>query len=192
MKARGLFLVFLCFILCSGSLAGAETRQYAIDPVHSSAVFRIKHLNVAYFYGRFNGLSGEIAFDPESAQNCAVQASVRVENVDTNNPKRDKHLQSADFFHMEKYPDIAFKSLSVKKADEKTYTISGQISFHGKTRPLTVQAKFTGQGKDPWGGYRVGFETRFKLKRSDFGMDQMRDLLGDAVVIYLSLEGVRK
>lgn len=183
-------LFFLLSSLFTGSAAGTES--YNVDPVHTSIVFRIKHLNVAYFFGRFNGASGTIVVDREVVSNSSVDIQVKVNDVDTFNSDRDKHLKTADFFDAQKYPVIEFKSRSVKKIDPTTLEVSGDIMFHGAKRPLTVRVLQTGSGKDPWGNFRMGFETDFTIKRSEFGMDKMLNLIGDEVRITVSVEGVRK
>jgi polyisoprenoid-binding protein YceI len=121
-----------------------------------------------------------------------VEISVKVDDIDTVNAKRDKHLKSHEFFDAKKYPLILFQSETFKKIGEGTYEVSGRLSFHGVTRPLTVEVEHIGSGKDPWGGYRAGFETSFKVKRSDFGMTHMLGGVGDEVRLSVNVEGIRQ
>ena len=181
-----LFILFAAFT----STAAAET--YTVDPVHSSIVFRIKHLGVAYFYGRFINVAGTIVFDDADVSNSSVNIHVKSQHVDTFNGKRDNHLRSEDFFHADKYPLIEFKSKSVKRLDQKSLAVTGDLTLRGATRPLAVRVHHTGSGKDPWGNYRTGFETEFTIMRSEFGMDYMSSGLGDDVKITVSVEGIRK
>ena len=120
------------------------------------------------------------------------EIQVNSQNVDTAVEKRDNHLRSPDFFNAAEYPAIHFKSTSVKKAGPDNYVIAGDLTLLGKTRPITVKARQTGEGKDPWGNYRRGFETVFTIKRSEFGMNFMMGGVSDEVQLTVSVEGVRQ
>jgi polyisoprenoid-binding protein YceI len=165
---------------------------YQVDSVHSYVLFRIKHFDVGYSYGRFNEPTGSFRYDETTPSNNSIELQVNAKDVDTNVAKRDNHLRSPDFFDVEKYPLIAFRSSSVKKLDNNSFQISGNLSLLGKTRPITVRVRQTGAGKDPFGNHRRGFETTFTIKRSDFGMDFMMGALSDEVDLTVSLEGIRQ
>lgn len=183
----------LGLILLSGWRATALLAQtYKVDPVHSSVLFRVKHFDTGYFYGRFNAISGTIVFDKQNPSRSSVSLEVRAESVDTNDPKRDGHLKSPDFFNVRQFPVITFKSTSVKPLKANVWEVRGNFTLLGVTRPLTVQVTLTGEGKDPFGNYRVGFETTFDIKRSNFGMKYMLGPLSDEVRIILSVEGIRQ
>jgi polyisoprenoid-binding protein YceI len=177
-------------LLFGGTAVAAET--YEVDPSHSSIIFRIKHLGVSYFYGRFNNVSGSVVVATRVPSNSSVDIQVKTVDVDTFNAKRDKHLRSPDFFDVDRHPNIRFKSTAVKKIDPSTYEVTGNLTFHGTSRPLTARVRQTGSGKDPWGNFRAGFETEFSIKRSDFGMDYMLSGIDDDVRITVSVEGIRK
>lgn len=183
-------ILLVMMLLSAGESIGAET--YEVDPTHSSIIFRIKHLGVSYFYGRFNNVSGTVVVATAVPSNSSVDIQVKTEDVDTFNAKRDKHLRSPDFFDVGRFPDIRFKSISVKKIDANAYEVTGNLTLRGTSRTLTVNVLHTGSGKDPWGNYRAGFETEFSIKRSDFGMDYMLSGIGDDVRITVSVEGIRK
>lgn len=190
-KTTGLLVIAL--VLAAGFLtpaAAAET--YRLDPAHTAVIFRVKHLGVAYVYGRFNGPGGTFVFDESSPAKSSIEIQVDAKNVDTAVEKRDNQLKSPDFFNAAEHPVIKFKSASVKKTGKDTYDISGDLTLLGKTRPITVKARQTGEGKDPWGNYRLGFETSFTVKRSDFGMDFMMGVAGDDVLLTVSVEGIRQ
>ena len=186
--------LFICVIgllaILSSSAYAAET--YKLDPGHTSIVFRVKHLGVAYVYGRINGPTGSFTFDESSPSNSAIEVQAEAKNVDTALEKRDTDLKSPDFFNAGEHPLVSFKSKSVKKLSENTYEVSGDLTLLGKTRPITVEANATGAGKDPWGGFRRGFETSFSIKRSDFGMDFMMGGVSDEVNLTVSVEGIRQ
>lgn len=162
---------------------------YKIDPVHSSAEFRIRHMGVSTVLGRFNAISGTVTLDAKDDSKNAVQVEIQTKSVDTANEARDKHLRSADFFDVEKFPVMSFKSTSFKKKGDK-FDVKGDFTLHGVTKPLTVEVEQTGTGKSKEGKDLAGFEASFAIKRSDFGMDKMlgSSLIGDDVKITVSFE----
>jgi polyisoprenoid-binding protein YceI len=185
------FIIVLGLPAIISSLAyAAET--YILDPMHTSIVFRVKHLGVTYVYGRFNGPTGSFVFDETSPSKSTIEMQAETKNVDTAVEKRDTHLKSPDFFNAGEYPLVSFKSKSVKKISENTYEVSGDLTLLGKTHPITVDVHATGAKKDPWGGFRRGFETSFAIRRSEFGMDFMMDGVSDEVNLTVSVEGIRQ
>jgi polyisoprenoid-binding protein YceI len=165
---------------------------YKIDAVHSSLIFKIKHVDTANFYGRFNDVSGSFTLDDDPAK-CSVQIDVKVASVDTHDNTRDGHLKSPDFFNAKEFPTLTFKSTSFAKTGDGAYDVSGDLTIHGVTKAVTVKAAKTGFSDTPKLGARCGVETTFTLKRSDFGMKFMleQNALGDEVTIIASLEGVQ-
>ena len=186
---QSIIIIGIVVIFSSLALA-AET--YKLDPGHTSIIFRVKHLGIAYVYGRINGPTGSFVFDESSPSKCAIEIQAETKNIDTAVEKRDNHLRSPDFFNSGEYPLTRFKSKSVKKSGEATYEVSGDLTLLGKTRPITVKVQATGAGKDPWGNFRRGFETSFSIKRSEFGMDFMMGGLSDEVNLTVSVEGIRQ
>jgi len=180
----GLWAVF------SVSALAAET--YKLDPAHTSVVYRIKYQGVTFVYGRFNGPTGTFVFDETSPAKSFIDMQVDANNIDTAVAKRDNHLKSPDFFNAADYPAVRFKSASVRKLSSDTYQVTGSLTLLDKTRKLTVKAKHTGSGKDPWGNFLRGFETSFSIKRSEFGMDFMLNGIDDEVMITVSVTGIRQ
>jgi polyisoprenoid-binding protein YceI len=180
-------------ILCSLGLAlsayGADT--YKVDPVHSSVVFGIKHNGVTNFYGAFKEISGTVTFDAADATKSSVELTVPVESVDTRSEKRDQHLKSPDFFNAKQFPAITFKSNKVEGSGD-SYKISGDLTIHGVTKPITVDFKRGADGKGGQGKTVGGGEARFTIKRSDYDMKFMIGPLDDDVNIILSLEGAKQ
>ncbi|MFP4476800.1 MAG: YceI family protein [Desulfatibacillaceae bacterium] len=184
-------LVAACMAAAVFAAPAQARERYTVDPVHSSVVFRIKHMGIAWFYGRFNTIVGEFVFDEEQPENSMVRMTVPVKSVDTHNDKRDEHLRSADFFNAVKYPEMSFESNSVERTGPKTCKARGNFTMMGTTRPLTCTVYHTGEGKGPEKRHRQGFETHFALSRGDFGMEYGLDgLLGNGVEVTLSVEGV--
>lgn len=170
----------------------AETETYEIDPVHSFAVFKIKHLNLGYVWGRINSPTGSFQIDGADPSRSSVSIELLAENVDTHVAKRDQHLKSPDFFNAKEFPKITFRSKSVKQTGESTFDIAGSFTLLGKTKDLTVRLTRIGSGSDPSSGTRMGFDGTFTIRRSEFGMTTMLDSIGDDVQIHISFEGVRK
>jgi len=183
------FLLFIAplLFLCGNGLA-AET--YDIDLVHSSVVFRIKHLGISYVHGRFNGTTGSLVIDESDDKNNEIKVIVKSDSIDTYNPDRDKHLKSADFLDIEKHPEIIFESIYFIKKDDNLYDVKGELSLHGVTKIITVEAEHTGSGEDMWGGFRTGFEASFKVSRSEFGIKSLPGAVGDLIKMTVSVEAV--
>ena len=185
-------LIFVLGLLIIFSSVAYSAETYKLDPGHSSIVFRVKHLGIAYVYGRFNGPTGSFVFDESSPSKSAIEMQAETKNIDTAVEKRDTHLKSPDFFNAGEYPLVSFKSSSVKKISGNTYEVSGDLTLLGKTRPITAEVNATGAGKDPWGNFRMGFETSFSIKRSEFGMGFMMGGVSDEVNLTVSVEGIRQ
>ncbi len=167
--------------------------EYGIDNVHSAVIFRIKHMDVAYFYGRFNQLDGEIHWDADDPSNSRFDLRIDVESVDTNNSNRDDHLKSPDFFNVSEYPHITFKSRSIERRGEDRYRVRGELAFHGESQTITVDLNHTGAREHPRSGRPLrGFETVFRIKRSDFNMNYGIDggAIGDEVELRIGIEAI--
>jgi polyisoprenoid-binding protein YceI len=169
---------------------------YAVDAVHSSVAFRVKHQDVAYFYGRFNKISGSFSLNTDDAAKNSLDITIPADSIDSNNAGRDKHLKGQDFFSVAEFPNITFKSKGWKatgKVDnEQAYDVVGDLTLLGKTKEITVQVRHTGTGQGR-GGEVAGLEAKFTIKRSDFGMNFMVGKgLGDDVTIMVGLEGGAK
>ncbi len=175
---------------------GAAT--YRIDPVHSVVIFRIGHFGVSRFYGRFDKVTGTIVHDQDDPARSRVEVVVDAASLDTNNAKRDRDVKGPDFLDAKQFPRIRFVSEKITPAgrEERSgrpqFTVRGQLEFHGVTREVEARAVHVGEGKDPWGGYRSGYEVFLTIRRSDFGMKYMLGPVGDRVDLMLSLEGVRR
>ncbi len=164
---------------------------YAIDTSHSKANFRVKHFGVSWFYGQFHELSGTVTWDTKAPAASSIDLSIKADSLFTADKKRDDHLKAPDFFNTKEFPTITFKSKSVAQAGGKM-KVTGDVTLHGVTKPITADFEFVGEGKDPWGGYRAGWEARITIKRSEFGMKFMEGGIGDDINVVISLEGIKK
>lgn len=187
---------FFCLLMLIGmagmfQLADAAD-TYEVDASHSMIIFRAKHMGVSYNYGRFNEFSGNLAVDETDATNSMIELEVKAASVDTGNEKRDQHLRSPDFFNAKQFPVITFKSTEVKKVDEDTLEVTGDLGLHGVKKSVTVEVAITGKGKNQQGTALIGFETTFTIKRSEFGMDYGIGAVSDDIRITVSVEGMKK
>ncbi len=161
-----------------GYLAGT----WDIDQVHSDVSFTVRHMMVSKVRGHFRSFSGEIVTAVEPAVS-AVEARIDLASIDTNNEDRDKHLLSSDFFDLERFPVMEFRSTGVRPGHRDAYLVDGDLSLHGVSRPVTLELEVNGFGQDPYGGYRAGFSATTEIRRSDFGMDFNMPMDGGGVVV---------
>jgi len=187
MKLLLLHLAFIASLVLSANAADT----FKIDPVHSSVGFSVVHLGVTNFYGRFNEITGSVVFDQADPTKSSVEISVPIESVDTHNDKRNQHLKSPDFFDAKQFPTMTFKSTKIEGTGTN-FKVTGDLTLHGVTKPVTADFKRGPDGKGMQGEARGGGEAQFSIKRSDFGMAFMANALADEIKIVLSLEGVKQ
>ncbi|PHM30130.1 YceI family protein [Xenorhabdus innexi] len=173
--------------------SSAMASNYKIDTAgqHAFIEFRIQHLGMSWVYGNFKKFDGNFTFDNQNPAADKVSVIIKTDSVDTNHAERDKHLRSADFLNSAKYPEAKFTSTKVEKEGEH-YNILGELTLNGVTKPVTLQAKLMGEGKDPWGGYRAGFEANGKIKLKDFNIKTDLGPKSQEVELIISVEGVKE
>jgi len=170
-----------------GAAAAKSGGVFTADPVHSSVLVRIKHMNTSFFYGRFNDISGKFSMEGDG---MTIDVSVKADSVDTGNKKRDEHVTGNDFFSAKEFPAITFKADKLAKSGD-AFTGTGQLTFRGLTKPVEVSITPTGSGTNRGGKPIAGFEAKATFKRSDFGNDYMVGPLSDEVGLIVSLQGVQ-
>ncbi|MGA9875931.1 MAG: YceI family protein [Solirubrobacteraceae bacterium] len=143
------------------------TGTWKVDPVHSSVEFHVKHLGIATVKGQFKAFEGTLDVDENGAR---AYGTVEVASVDTREPQRDDHLRSADFFEVERFPQIAFQSSAIRPLDDDEFEIDADLTIHGVTRSVTLKAVFEGAETDHQGNDRVGVSASTQINRSDYGM----------------------
>jgi len=158
------------------------TGTWTVDPVHSSVEFRVKHMMISTVRGRFRDFEGTIEAAPDY-HDSSVRGTVDAASIDTNDERRDAHLRSADFFDVETYPTISFESTVIAHVDGGTYRVRGNLTMHGETRPVEVEATVHGVTRDPAGQDRVGAEVRGKISRGDFGLRWQQALETGGVMV---------
>jgi polyisoprenoid-binding protein YceI len=171
--------------------------DYNIDPAHSIIGFSIRHLEIAWVEGRFKDFKGTIHFDDSDITRSSVEFAAKVESIDTGVEPRDKHLRTADFFDVAKYPEMTFKSTRVERKGEGGYVLHGDFTLKGVTKQVQLPFTVTGAIKDPWGNTRFGVSAQTKINRRDFGINWGTALenggidVGNEVTIELQLEAVK-
>jgi polyisoprenoid-binding protein YceI len=173
------------------------TGVWNVDPAHSGVEFRVKHLGIATVRGRFGEFEGTLEIYEDVTQS-KVYGKINAASIDTNQPQRDDHLRSADFFDVENYPEITFESTSITPLDEDTFNVTGNLTMHGVTREIALTADASDTEQDPWGNERVGIEAHTSLKRSDFDMKFNQALgsgnlvVSDKVDVVLDISAVKQ
>ena len=173
------------------------TGTYSIDPAHSRVEFAVKHLGIATVKGSFDTFEGTLELGGDLAS-AKAHGTVDVASIETKEAARDEHLRSADFFDAEQYPKLTFASTAVNPIDQDTFEITGDLTLHGVTRPVTLKAEIQGTETDPWGNERVGLEVTGTLSRGDFGMTFNQALgsgnvlVSDKVRLSLDLSAVKQ
>jgi polyisoprenoid-binding protein YceI len=182
----------------STTIAAPKTTTWNLDPVHSVAEFKVKHMMISNVKGQFTGLTGVLTFAENDLAGSRVEASLDAASVNTRDARRDAHLKSADFFDVEKFPALTFKSTSVKRTDGGELAVAGDFTIHGVTRPVVFNVEGpTAPGKDPWGNIRMGLSAVTRINRKDFGLtwnaalEAGGILVGDDVTITLDVEFVK-
>lgn len=188
-------LALAAVLLAVAPAVRAET--YEIDASHSQVGFRIRHL-VGKVPGRFTKFSGTVEYTSDKPKSWKVEATIDPASINTDNEKRDGHLKSADFFDVEKFPTMTFKSTKVTNIKDDTAKLHGDLTMHGVTKPVVLDLEVSGTTKDPWGNIRAGFSATGTINRKDFGivwnkaLDTGGVMLGDDVAITLDIEAVLK
>ncbi len=187
----------IALLSASLSLPGitvAAPEQYVIDTegAHAFIQFRIKHLGYSWLYGRFNDFEGTFTYDPDDTSASAIDVTVKTASLDSNHAERDKHLRGEDFLEVDKYPTARFKTTSYKETGLDKSVLEGELTLKGVTKPITIEVERIGNGPDPWGGYRRGFEGRTSFALKDFGIDYNLGPASREVEMMLTVEGIRQ
>lgn len=171
----------------------AVAADYDIDipGMHAAIQFRILHLGYSVLTGRFNDFGGTFTWDKDNPGASSINVTIKTASIDSNHAERDKHLRETDFLNVEKYPEATFVSTRYN-GDASGGLLEGILTLHGVSKPIVITMKYIGEGDDPWGGYRAGFEGHVTILRSDFGMTYNLGPKSDEMDLDLYIEGVRK
>lgn len=181
------------------STPASAAPRYEIDPAHSGATFKVRHMMIAHVKGEFTRLSGSVVFDPSNPGASSVDVTIDAASIHTREPQRDEHLRSADFLDVAKYPNITFRSRDVVAAGKDSYEVTGDLTIHGVTQEIALMVDgVTPEAKDPWGYLRRGATASVTISRKDFGLHWNTPLetggwlVGDDVHINIDVEMARK
>lgn len=177
-----------------GAFSSASAADYTIDTAgaHASINFRVKHLGFSWTLGRFDTFGGAFTFDAENPEQGRVEVTIDTTSVNSNHSERDNHLRSGDFLDVANFPEAKFVSTAIEVTGEDTAKIIGDLTFLGTTKEIVIDAKFIGEGSDPWGGYRAGFEGTTEFAMKDFGVKMDLGPLSQMVELDLHVEGIRQ
>ena len=174
------------------------TSTWNIDPVHSVAEFKVKHMMISNVKGQFTGIQGTLSHSEKSPTESRVDVTIDAASVNTRDPQRDAHLKSADFFDAEKFPTLTFKSTKVSRVGDGELSVAGDLTIHGITRPVVFDVEGpTPPAKDPWGNSRMGVSATTKINRKDFGLtwnaalETGGILVGEEVTITLDIQFIK-
>jgi polyisoprenoid-binding protein YceI len=153
------------------TLTKTELQTFVIDPSHSRVGFTVRHMGFSKVRGSFEAFEGTVRMASGELSSLEAHATIQAASITTNEPKRDAHLRSGDFFEVETHPTLEFRSSGVKHVDGGTFTLAGELTMHGVTKAVELKGEFLGEGQDPWGGTRVAFEARTEVNRKEFGLN---------------------
>ncbi len=175
----------------------AATGTWTIDPTHSVIGFSVRHAMVAKVRGRFGAFSGTLTIDGANAGASKAELTIESASIDTQTADRDAHLKSPDFLDVEQFPTLTFVSTGIKATDDDEFVVTGDLTIHGVTKPVSIEVEYNGVGGDPWGNTRIGFEGKTTISRKDFGLtwnvalEAGGILVGDDIKIELDIEAVK-
>jgi len=166
-----------------------QAGEYQLDSQHAALIFKIQHLGLSTYVGRFNTFDAQLNFDPKNMVNSSLNAVVDINSVDINNDELAEMLQNDTWFNSERFPQASFTSHTVTVLSDTSFNFSGDLTFRGVTKPTTFKATFHG-GADNWmtGKYTLGFSAVGQIKRSDFGMDSYIPIVGDEINLEIYAE----
>jgi polyisoprenoid-binding protein YceI len=156
---------------------------WTIDPAHSVVELAVKHMMFSTVKGRFSNVAGTITFDEANPANSGVTAQIEAGSISTGESNRDAHLRSAEFLDVENFPSISFESTGVISSRGNAFVIVGNLTLHGVTQEVSLEAEFSGKGTDPWGGQRAGFTATTTISRKDFGLTWNQGLEAGGVLV---------
>ncbi|CAH0992378.1 Protein YceI [Sinobacterium norvegicum] len=170
----------------------ADSYKIDTEGAHASVEFKIKHLGYSWLVGRFNTFDGEFNYDAATPGDATVNVTIDTTSIDSNHAERDKHLRGKDFLNVAKFPKAEFNSQSFTDLGDGKATLIGELTLHGVTKAVTIDVVKIGEGQDPWGGYRLGFEGTTSIALKDFGIDYNLGPASTHVELTLNVEGIKQ
>lgn len=190
---KKLLLGAAALALLSAPTQGFAADKYTFDKAHTQILFFVNHLGYSFSQGEFHDYDGGFTFDEKNPANSSIDVTIKTASIDMDDEKWDAHMKNADFFNVEKFPDMTFKSTKIEVSGEKAGKITGDLTILGVTKPVTLDVTFNKAGKSPYGEeYKAGFSAKANIKRSEWGMNYGLPNVGDDVEIRLEVEAVRE
>lgn len=175
---------------------GAAAAEFKMDSPHTDVVFNINHLGYSNTWGSFEDVSGSFSFDPDAPREAEVSMTIQADSIDTNHKSRDEHLRSPDFLNAKEFPTITFESTDVEITGEKEGKLTGDLTLHGQTHPVTLDVTFNKMAPNPLPQYdkvlTAGFSARGTIERSKWGVGKYTPLVGDEMKLFIEVEGMKK
>jgi polyisoprenoid-binding protein YceI len=185
----------LSFVLVAGFAFSAQAapEKFLLDKPHTQVIFEVNHLGFSTSIGKFTDYEGAIQLDEQEPEKSSVDVTIQTASIDLNDDKWNEHMRSADFFNVEKFPTMTFKSTKVEKTGDKTANVTGDLTLLGVTKPVTLAVTHINTGKHPMADrIETGFSAAGKIKRSDFGMNNGVPMVGDEVTIRIEAEAYKE
>ncbi len=186
-------IIYTVLITLGLITSNAVADEYVIDKkgMHASIQFKISHLGYSWLWGRFNDFEGQFSYDKGQPENSKITVNINTKSVDSNHAMRDKHLRGEDFLDVDKFPQAKFVSRAFSQNKDGNAVLTGNLTLHGVTKSINIAVNSIGEGQDPWGGYRVGFEGKTRIALADFGIVKNLGPASKELDLILSIEGVR-
>ena len=184
--------VSLAGVLLASNAVMAD--DYVIDKkgMHAAIQFKISHLGYSWLLGRFNDFDGKFSYDEKKPSKSKVEVTINTKSVDSNHAERDKHLRGSDFLEVSKFPQAKFVSTSYKEGADGKAKLTGKFTLHGVTKDIVIDVTKVGAGKDPWGGYRRGFEGKTRIALKDYGITKNLGPASATLDLILNIEGIKQ
>ena len=186
--------IYLTIILLSLLCSTVSANDYIIDKkgMHASIQFKISHLGYSWLWGRFNDFDGTLSYNKDKPENSKISVTINTQSVDSNHAERDKHIRGKGLLEVDEYPQATFVSTSYTQGEANQAILKGDLTLHGVTRAISIDVKFIGEGKDPWGGYRIGFEGTTKLSLADYNISKNLGPAAKELELIFAIEAIQK
>ena len=186
-------IIYKAFIILSIMSSSIIADDYVIDKkgMHASIQFKISHLGYSWLWGRFNDFDGHFSYDKNKPEASKIEVIINTSSIDSNHAERDKHLRGKDFLQVDKFPQAKFISTSFKQNKDGSSMLKGNLTLHGVTKEIIINIVHLGEGSDPWGGYRVGFEGVSRISLADFNITKNLGPASKELDLIFSIEGIK-
>ena len=187
-------IIFIIVSILSLITVNVNAADYIIDKkgMHASIQFKISHLGYSWLWGRFNDFDGHFNYDKNKPEESRIEVIINTKSVDSNHALRDKHIRGEGLLEVDKYPQAKFISTSFTHNKDGTGIVKGDFTLHGVTKPISIDIKFIGEGNDPWGGYRIGFEGTSRIALADYNISKNLGPASKELDLFFAIEAIRK